>query len=147
MELRITAFKGSPWSTQNTHEAVVEVRGRNANPDALLGAHLVWRTQTGHVVRGKVVRRHGHQAGNKVLARFHRGLPGQALGQRIEVRARQAKAEKRVAARAAAPTHAGGKPAGGRASVAAAKAAAKPKASKPAKAPAKAARKAAKPSK
>lgn len=99
MELRIVAFKGSPWQCGNTHEAVLEVRGRNANPDQLLGAHLVWKTQTGRVVRGKVVKRHGHLTGNKVLARFHKGLPGQSLGSHVEVRAAKAhKVEKRAKA-------------------------------------------------
>lgn len=120
MELRITAFKGSPWQCMNTHEAVLEVRGRNANPDQLLGAHLVWKTRTGRVVRGKVVKRHGHATGNKVLARFHKGLPGTALGQTVTVRAREAKAEKR-----AVKPHA-------RAAPGAKPAAAKPAAEKPA---------------
>lgn len=133
MELRITAFRGSPWGCQSTHEAVLEVRGRNADPDGLLGAHLVWHTQTGRVVRGKVVKRHGHLAGNKVIARFHKGLPGQALGQRVEVRgAKEAKAEKRAARDAAA------RPAGAGAEEPAA--AAKP-AARPAKARAKGAAK------
>ncbi|HEV8360890.1 MAG TPA: lamin tail domain-containing protein [Candidatus Thermoplasmatota archaeon] len=101
MELKITAFKGSPWLNHNTHEVVIEVRGRNANPDALLGAHLVWRTQTGRVVRGKVVKRHGHDHGNKVLARFHKGLPGQALGQLVHVRASHAAPTAATEARAA----------------------------------------------
>jgi ribosomal protein L35AE/L33A len=103
MELRITAFKGSPWQCGNTHEAVLEVRGRNANPDELLGAHLVWRTATGRVVRGKVVKRHGHLQGHKVVARFHKGLSGDALGSTVEVRARAAAAQKRAAKRPAAP--------------------------------------------
>jgi ribosomal protein L35AE/L33A len=96
MELRIMAFKGSPWQCGNTHEAVLEVRGRNARPDELLGAHLVWKTQTGRVVRGKVVKRHGHLTGNKLVARFHKGLPGQALGSRVEVRTVAGKADKRT---------------------------------------------------
>jgi ribosomal protein L35AE/L33A len=109
MELRITAFKGSPWLTRNTHEAVLEVRGRNADPDKLLGAHIVFRTATGRVVRGKVVKRHGHDHGHKVLARFHKGLPGQALGQVVEVRgAKEAKAERRAAPK---PAKAPAKPA------------------------------------
>jgi ribosomal protein L35AE/L33A len=107
MELRITAFKGSPWQAGNTHEAVLEVRGRNAQPDKLLGAHLVFRTATGRVVRGKVVKRHGHEHGNKVVARFHKGLPGQALGSTVEVREAKAhKAEKRAAAKPKAPAQA-----------------------------------------
>jgi large subunit ribosomal protein L35Ae len=98
MELRISAFKGSPWQCGNTHEAVLEVRGRNADPDKLLGAHLVWRTPTGRVIRGKVVKRHGHLTGSKVVARFHKGLSGDALGQRVEVReAKGGKVEKRTA--------------------------------------------------
>jgi ribosomal protein L35AE/L33A len=110
MELRITAFKGSPWQCGNTHEAVLEVRGRNAHPDQLLGAHLVWRTQTGRVIRGKVVRRHGHDNGNKVLARFHKGLPGQALGQVVMVRTKEAKAEKRATVKPPAHAKAAPKP-------------------------------------
>ncbi|MCA1814007.1 MAG: 50S ribosomal protein L35ae, partial [Halobacteriales archaeon] len=102
MELRITAFKGSPWQAGNTHEAVVEVRGRNAQPDKLLGAHLVFKTETGRVIRGKVVKRHGHDAGNKLVARFHKGLPGQAIGQTVEVREAKAhKVEKRAAVKPA----------------------------------------------
>lgn len=104
MELVIVAFRGSPWSRMNTHEAVVEVRGKDASPDSFLGARIAWRTRTGRVVRGKVVKRHGHLQGPKVVARFHRGLPGQALGARLEVRARKpvAAAEERVARREAA---------------------------------------------
>lgn len=131
MELRIIAFKGSPWGTQNTHEAVLEVRGRNANPEQLLGAHLVWKTQTGRVVRGKVVKRHGHDAGHKVVARFHKGLPGQALGQVVEVREAKAhKVEKRATKAPAKPAAAAKPPAPskGAAKPAPAKAGGKPKA-------------------
>lgn len=144
MELRITAFRGSPWLQGNTHEAVLEVRGRNANPDQLLGAHLVWRTQTGRVVRGKVVKRHGHLTGNKVLARFHKGLPGQALGTTVEVRGATAqKAERRAKVAPAQRTRAPARPAPAKVSKAskdlkraqAAKDTKAAKAGKPAKAP------------
>lgn len=117
MILRITAFKGSPWQCGNTHEAVLEVQGRNANADATLGAHIVWRTRTGRVIRGKVVKRHGHAEGSKVVARFHKGLNGDALGQVVEVReAKASKVEKRTKAApakpaAGAPAKAAAKPA------------------------------------
>ncbi|MBP1912323.1 large subunit ribosomal protein L35Ae [Thermococcus stetteri] len=49
----------------------------------LIGRKVVWRTPTGRKLVGKIVRTHGTRG--EVKAVFKPGLPGQALGDYVEI--------------------------------------------------------------
>lgn len=77
---RITAFRGSREGKDNRF-AILDVE--ELGVEQLVGARVVWKSASGRVLEGKVRGPHGQHA---VLARFHRGLPGQALGTMAEIK-------------------------------------------------------------
>jgi large subunit ribosomal protein L35Ae len=54
-----------------------------ASADGIVGKRVVWKTQTGKEIVGRVSKAHGNSGA--VLARFEKGLPGQALGTEVEI--------------------------------------------------------------
>ncbi|MDK2913542.1 MAG: large subunit ribosomal protein L35Ae [Thermococcaceae archaeon] len=80
----VLAYAGSK-ETQDSNRMIlkplgVEDRGSAAR---LIGRKVVWKTPTGRKMFGKIVRTHGN--GGEVKAYFKSGLPGQALGDYVEI--------------------------------------------------------------
>ncbi len=71
--------------TQRTNQAIIEVEGvtDRASASRFIGKRLVWRTPSGKEIYGKIIKPHGNK-GN-LRARFSRGLPGIALGTKVEI--------------------------------------------------------------
>ncbi len=71
--------------TEYTNQYVVKVDGveDRASADGILGKRVVWKTATGKEIVGKVSKAHGNSGA--ILARFDKGLPGQAIGTEVEV--------------------------------------------------------------
>jgi len=71
--------------SQNTHSALIRIPGISSVGAAskYIGRKVIWQSQTGKQLTGKLITTHG-QAGI-LLARFKRGLPGQALGTEVEI--------------------------------------------------------------
>lgn len=71
--------------TEYTNQYVIEVEGVGDRPSAngIIGKRVVWKTPTGKEIVGKVSKAHGNSGA--VLARFERGLPGQAIGTEVEI--------------------------------------------------------------
>ncbi len=71
--------------TEYTNQYIVEVDGvkDRASASGILGKRVVWKTSTGKEIVGKVGKAHGNSGA--VLARFDKGLPGQAIGTEVEV--------------------------------------------------------------
>lgn len=71
--------------TEYTNQYIVEVDGvkDRASADGILGKKVVWKTTTGKTIVGKVSKAHGNSGA--VLARFDKGLPGQAIGTEVEI--------------------------------------------------------------
>ena len=71
--------------TEYTNQYVVEVEGVRDRPSAggIIGKRVVWKTQTGKEIVGKVSKAHGNSGA--VLARFEKGLPGQAIGTEVDI--------------------------------------------------------------
>jgi len=84
MKAVILSYRGGRH-TQKTNQLVLEVEGVKNKEDAekLLDKKVVWKTPTGKEISGVVSKVHGKKGG--VLAKFERGLPGQALGTQAEV--------------------------------------------------------------
>ena len=73
--------------TQTDNQYIIEVEGikSKAAAEKLRGKKAVWKTSSGKAITGKIMQVHG--AKGAVRARFEQGLPGQAIGTKIEVKA------------------------------------------------------------
>lgn len=71
--------------TEYTNQYIIEVEGVKSKEEAerLRGKKVAWTTASGKRIVGKISHPHGNKGG--MLARFDRGLPGQALGTDVEV--------------------------------------------------------------
>jgi large subunit ribosomal protein L35Ae len=71
--------------TEYTNQYVVIVDGVDDRTSAkgIIGKKVIWKTQTGKEIIGKVSKAHGNSGA--VLVRFEKGLPGQAIGTEVEI--------------------------------------------------------------
>ncbi len=71
--------------TQKTNQMVLEPAGVKDKDAAakLEGKKVTWTTPSGNAIEGKVAKPHGRKGA--VLARFDKGLPGQAIGTEAEI--------------------------------------------------------------
>lgn len=70
---------------QKTSQFLLEVKGVETRAKAcqIIGKRVVWKTPSGKEIFGKVTNAHGNKG--VMRARFSRGLPGTALGTKVEV--------------------------------------------------------------
>jgi large subunit ribosomal protein L35Ae len=78
MEAKIVGFKRSRRNTNNKY-CIIESDGA---PASLIGKTIRWQSQSGRLLFGSVIRTHGSRM---ALARFSRGLPGTAIGDKVFV--------------------------------------------------------------
>ena len=84
VEAIILNFKGGT-KTQKNNEVIVEfVSNKKINPRQLIGDDVIWKTPSGKTIKGNLIYPHGKK--DKLLARFEKSLPGQALGTSIEIK-------------------------------------------------------------
>jgi large subunit ribosomal protein L35Ae len=71
--------------TQTMNQLLAEVEGceTKAMASRFIGRKVVWKSPSGKEIFGKVTQPHGTRGVLRV--RFSRGLPGDALGSRIEI--------------------------------------------------------------
>jgi len=71
--------------TQNPRQAIIEIAGIDSRSKAfsLVGKVVEYKTPSGKVIRGKILAAHGNSGA--VRARFARGLPGQAIGTKVQI--------------------------------------------------------------
>ena len=84
MEARIANFR-SGRHTQHTDQYILvseSVKDKDA-ANRLIGKKVAWRTPTGNTITGKISKPHGN--GGAMLAKFDKGLPGQALGTTVQI--------------------------------------------------------------
>lgn len=73
-------------NSQNERYMLLEIEGVKSDREAarFIGRKVVWRSPDGKLtVKGVIVRTHG--CGGRVIARFRKPLPGQALGTRAVI--------------------------------------------------------------
>ena len=51
---------------------------------SLVGKSVSWKSSSGKIIHGKVASAHGNNGALRVI--FERGLPGQALTQKVEIK-------------------------------------------------------------
>ncbi|MBW2979642.1 50S ribosomal protein L35ae [Candidatus Woesearchaeota archaeon] len=85
MKAIITSYRRG-LHRQNTRQVIVEVEGIDSKEKAvkLVGKKIVWKTPTGKEIVGEVRAPHGNKGMVRVL--FEKGLPGQAIGTKVEVK-------------------------------------------------------------
>ncbi len=82
----VLSYRGS-HHTQNSKQMILKVEGIDSKEAAskLEGKKAIWKTPSGKELIGIVTKPHGNKG--YVRCRFEKGLPGQALGTEIEIKA------------------------------------------------------------
>lgn len=72
-------------NTQKDNQYIIEVDGieTRAKATTLSGKKVIWASSANNKITGKVMAAHG--SSGAVRAKFVKGLPGQAIGQRVIV--------------------------------------------------------------
>jgi len=71
--------------TQTTNQILVKPEGVSKKEETtkLMGKKVVWTTKSGKKMAGTISKPHGRNG--VVVARFLKGIPGQAIGTKIEI--------------------------------------------------------------
>ncbi|MFH1448431.1 MAG: 50S ribosomal protein L35ae [Candidatus Micrarchaeota archaeon] len=79
MEAKILNYRRGRH-TEHTDQFIISVKGVATREGAakLIGKKIFWETPAKRRIGGKITRTHGNSGA--VIARFEKGLPGQALG-------------------------------------------------------------------
>ena len=85
MKGRIVNYRGG-MRTQETDQMIILAENCSNKEDAskLIGKSVEWTTPSGNKIVGKIVKAHGRTG--SLIARFNKGLPGQALGTEVEIK-------------------------------------------------------------
>ncbi|WP_457750482.1 50S ribosomal protein L35ae [Thermococcus sp.] len=80
----VLAYAGTK-EHQDNHHMILKPLDMNdrAAASRLIGRKVVWRTPTGRKMYGRILKPHGNRG--EVKAYFRPGLPGQALGDYVEI--------------------------------------------------------------
>ena len=73
-------------TTQKTNHMIVyldEVKKRDKASE-LVGKVVVWKSPAGKEINGKVASAHGNKGAVRVI--FEKGMPGQSLGTKVEIK-------------------------------------------------------------
>ena len=84
MKAVISNFRMSRHTMKGNH-LIVKPEGISKKEDAvkLIGKSVVWKSPAGKEIKGKVAKEHGRNGFVRVI--FERGLPGQSLGEKVEI--------------------------------------------------------------
>ena len=71
--------------TQNTRQAIIMVPDidNKAKAFGLVGKRVEYKTVSGRIIAGKIVDAHGNSGA--VRAIFSKGIPGQAIGSKVQI--------------------------------------------------------------
>ena len=73
-------------TTQKTNHMIVyldDVKKRDKASE-LVGKGVVWKSPAGKEINGKVASAHGNKGAVRVI--FEKGMPGQSIGQKVEIK-------------------------------------------------------------
>ena len=84
MNATIANFRMAKHHKSN-NQMVIEVEGIEDKVKAkgLVGKQVIFTTQTGKEIKGKITNPHGN--GGAVRAIFETGMPGQSVGQKVKI--------------------------------------------------------------
>lgn len=71
---------------QTTNQMIVVIRGIEKKDKAkeLVGKRVVWKSPAGKEINGEIRSYHGNKGAVRVL--FETGMPGQAIGSKVEIK-------------------------------------------------------------
>jgi len=78
---KIVGFKRNHSRTYNNY-CILALKEKEKDLGKFIGRKIFWITQTGKRIKGKILRIHGKDL---LMARFNKGLPGNAIGSEIDV--------------------------------------------------------------
>ena len=81
----IVNYRGS-HKTQHPNQMIIKVEGVDSKEKAkeLVKKEVVWLTPTKKEMKGTILKEHGNKGAVRV--RFDPGLPGQAIGSKVEIK-------------------------------------------------------------
>ena len=84
MQGTIVNYRGS-HKTQHPNQMIIKVEGVNDKAKALelLNKTIIWTSPADKKITGKIKDIHGNKGALRVI--FEKGLPGQALGGKVEI--------------------------------------------------------------
>lgn len=84
MNADVVSFRRSVKRTYG-NQVILHLESCNSRDKAkaLIGKPVEFKTETGLIIKGSVVNAHGNKGA--LLARFEKGMPGQALGQTVKI--------------------------------------------------------------
>lgn len=84
MNAKILSYRGG-LHTETTDQFIISIEGVSTKEEARkqVGKKIVWETPGKHLIAGKITHAHGNSG--TMIARFDKGLPGQALGTTAKV--------------------------------------------------------------
>jgi len=85
MRARIVSFRRSK-KRQNTKQVILKIENINTKDKTkeLIGKMMVWRSPAGKEIKGKISNSHGNSGNVRVI--LEKGVPGQAIGDDVDVR-------------------------------------------------------------
>ena len=85
MRARIVSFRRSK-KRQNTKQVILKIENINTKDKTkeLIGKMMVWRSPAGKEIKGKISNSHGNSGNVRVI--LEKGVPGQAIGDEVDVR-------------------------------------------------------------
>lgn len=71
--------------TKSENQMVIVVKGidKKEKTDKFIGKEISWKSPAGKEIKGKITSSHGNKGALRVL--FEKGMPGQAIGQKVEI--------------------------------------------------------------
>jgi len=84
MKAKIVSFRRSR-RRQNTRQIILKVEGITDKDKTkeVIGKQMVWKSSSGKEIKGKVSNSHGNSGA--VRAILEKGVPGQAIGDEVEL--------------------------------------------------------------
>jgi large subunit ribosomal protein L35Ae len=84
MKAKIANFRRGR-RTQKGNQMIIYVDGVDTKENAqkLVGKTIVFKTETGKEIKGKISSIHGNKGAVRAL--FEKGMPGQAIGKTVEI--------------------------------------------------------------
>ncbi|MBI4151782.1 50S ribosomal protein L35ae [Candidatus Woesearchaeota archaeon] len=83
MEATVMHFRQSRYKV-NSHQMIIKAGDTAEDAQKLIGKKVSWTSPTGKVISGTISALHGRK-GNVRAIFEEKGLPGQALGQKVKV--------------------------------------------------------------
>lgn len=85
MEGTIVNFRGGRHTQKNNH-MIIQIDSINSIEKAkeLIKKQVIWKTPKGNEIKGVISNAHGNKGA--VRAIFEKGMPGQSVGKKVEVK-------------------------------------------------------------